>query len=196
VVRPGVIPRSEESTYYNETNLSRPRHARKTDLSRLVWALLTVRMARKNAIPVLEETLSVGKRAVQHGMVRVHTRVSERPVQEQVTLNEERAVVERRPVNRPASEADLAAFKEGEMEIRETSEKPVVSKSARVVEEVSVGKQAKQRTETVKDSVRRTDVDVQRTGGDGQAKPAKRYSGVERRKQFGNYTGTERRAAR
>jgi len=150
----------------------------------------------RDTLQVVQEDLKVGKRAVQHGVVRVHTRVSERPVQEQVTLNEERAVVERRPVNRPASEADLAAFKEGEMEIRETSEEPVVSKSARVVEEVSVGKQAKQRTETVKDSVRRTDVDVQRTGGDGQAKPAKRYSGVERRKQFGNYTGTERRAAR
>ena len=150
----------------------------------------------RDTLQVVKEDLKVGKRAVQHGVVRVHQRVTERPVQEQVTLNEERAVVERRPVNRPASEADLAAFKEGEMEIRETSEEPVVSKSARVVEEVDVRKEAKQRTETVSDKVRRTDVDVERTGGQAQPKPAKRYGGVERRKQYGNYSGKERRAAR
>ena len=65
-----------------------------------------------------------------------------------------------------------------------------------MVEEVDVRKEAKQRTETVKDKVRRTDVDVERSGGDGQAQPRKRYTGVERRKSFGNYTGMERRAAR
>jgi stress response protein YsnF len=105
-------------------------------------------------------------------------------------------VVERRPVNRPASEADLAAFKEGEMEIRETSEEPVVSKEARVVEEVDVGKEATQRTETVSDKVRRKDVEVERTGGEAQPKRAKRYTGIERRKSVGSYAGAERRAAR
>jgi uncharacterized protein (TIGR02271 family) len=148
----------------------------------------------RDTLQVVQEDLKVGKRTVERGAVRVHQRVTETPVQEQVTLNEERAVVERRPVDRPASEADLAAFKEGEMEIRETAEEPVVSKNARVVEEVSIGKEAKQRTETVSDTVRRTDVDVERTGGEAQPKRAKRYSGVERRKQFGNYSGAERRA--
>lgn len=147
----------------------------------------------RETLQVMQEELKVGKRAVQRGAVRIHRRVTETPVQEEVTLNEERAVVERRPVDRPASAADLAAFKEGEMEIRETAEEPVVSKSARVVEEVTIGREASQRTETVSDTVRRTDVDVERTGA--QPQRAGRYGGIERRKQFGNYTGAERRSA-
>jgi uncharacterized protein (TIGR02271 family) len=147
----------------------------------------------RETLQVIQEEMKVGKRAVQSGAVRVHRRVVETPVQEQVTLNEERAVVERRPVDRPASAADLAAFKEGEMEIRETTEEPVVSKSARVVEEVSIGKEANQRTETVSDTVRRTDVDVERTGGEAQPQRGGRYHGAERRKNRSNYTGAERR---
>jgi uncharacterized protein (TIGR02271 family) len=150
----------------------------------------------RDRLQVVQEDLKVGKRAVERGRVRIHQRLTERPVQEQVTLSEERAVVERRPVNRPASEADLAAFKEGEMEIRETREEPVVSKEARVVEEVDVGKETRERTETVSDKVRRKDVEVERTGGEAQPKRAKRYTGIERRKSVGSYAGAERRAAR
>jgi uncharacterized protein (TIGR02271 family) len=149
----------------------------------------------RQTLQVIQEDLKVGKRAVQRGAVRVHRRITETPVQEQVTLNEERAVVERRPVDRPATAADFAAFKEGEMEIRETSEEPVVSKSARVVEEVEVGKEASQRTETVNDAVRRTDVDVERTGQQPSSQGARRYSGIERRKSLGKYNGADRRAA-
>lgn len=148
----------------------------------------------RDTLQVMQEDLKVGKRAVERGIVRVQRRVTETPVQEQVTLNEERAVVERRPVDRPATAADLAAFKEGEMEIRETAEEPVVSKSARVVEEVDVRKEANQRTETISDTVRRTDVDIERTAGAVQPKRAKRYTGVERRKKHGGYDGVERRA--
>lgn len=149
----------------------------------------------RETLEVIQEDLKVGKRAVQRGAVRVHRRITETPVQEQVTLTEERAVIERRPVDRPATSADLAAFKEGEMEIRETSEEPVVSKSARVVEEVDIGKEATQRTETVSDTVRRTDVDVERTGERAGATASRGYSGAERRRNRGNYSGAERRAA-
>jgi uncharacterized protein (TIGR02271 family) len=95
--------------------------------------------------------------------VRVFTRVSQTPVQEQVQLREEHATIERRPVDRPATEADLAAFKEGSIEVRETAEEPVISKTARVVEEVVVGKEATERTETIDDIVRRTEVEVDRS---------------------------------
>ncbi len=61
-------------------------------------------------IPVVREELEVGKRTVAVGGVRVYARTVERPVNESVTLREEHAHVERRPVDRPASEADLAAF--------------------------------------------------------------------------------------
>jgi uncharacterized protein (TIGR02271 family) len=116
-------------------------------------------------IPVIEEELRVGKREVEGGGVRVRTRVVERPVEEAVRLREERVNVERRPVNRPVSEADLNAFREGTFELRERSEEAVVDKTARVVEEVAINKEVAERTETIRDTVRSTDVDVQETGG-------------------------------
>ena len=112
-------------------------------------------------IPVIEEELQVGKREVERGRVRVFSRVMERPVEESINLREERAKVSRQPVDRPATEADLRAFQEGSMEIRETAEIPVVQKQARVVEEVEVGKQVQERTEKVRDKVRKTEVHVE-----------------------------------
>ena len=111
-------------------------------------------------IPVVEEEISVGKRQVEHGKARIHTHVEERPVEESVRLREEKVIVERHPVNRPATDADLRATEET-IEVTETVEEPVVSKRARVVEEVTVRKEAHERTETVRDTVRRKDVDVE-----------------------------------
>ncbi len=117
-------------------------------------------------IPVMEEQLEVGKRAVERGGVRVRSRVIEKPVEEAVRLREERVSVERRPVNRPVTDADLNAFREGTLEVRERGEEAVVSKQARVVEEVVINKDVGERTETVRDAVRRTDVDVEETGAE------------------------------
>ncbi|HYC42235.1 MAG TPA: YsnF/AvaK domain-containing protein [Noviherbaspirillum sp.] len=115
-------------------------------------------------IPIVQEELRVGKRAVQRGGVRIYQRMTERPVQESVQLREEHVNIERHPVDQPATEADMAAFKEGAIELTETAEEPVVSKSARVVEEVVVGKEATERTENINDTVRRTEVDVEQLG--------------------------------
>jgi uncharacterized protein (TIGR02271 family) len=124
-------------------------------------------------IPVVEEQLNVGKREVQRGGVRVFTRTSERQVEENVTLREERARVTRRPVERPATEAELGnAFEEKAVEIRATAEEPVVAKTARVVEEVDVGKEASERTETVRDTVRKRDVEVEDLPGSRTPRPA------------------------
>lgn len=118
-------------------------------------------------IEVVEEELHVGKRAVEKGGVRVTSHVEEVPVEEQVRLREEHVEVERRPVNRPATEADLKNFREGTIEVRESSEEAVIAKDARVVEEINVRKDVDERVETVRDTVRRTDVDVERLGGNG-----------------------------
>jgi len=115
-------------------------------------------------IPVVQEELRVGKRAVQRGGVRIYQRMTEKPVQESVQLREEHVNVERHPVDQPATEADMNALKEGAIELRETAEEPVVSKTARVVEEVVVGKEATERTENINDTVRRTEVDVEQMG--------------------------------
>lgn len=125
-----------------------------------------VKHEREQVLPVVEEQLKVGKREVERGGVRVYTHMSEEPVEQQVTLREEHAHVERRPANRPATTADLQAFQEGTVEVRERREEPVVTKEARVVEEVVVGKHTTQRTETIRDRVRHTEVEVdQRDGG-------------------------------
>jgi uncharacterized protein (TIGR02271 family) len=112
-------------------------------------------------VPVVEEQVEVGTRQVRRGGVRLYTRVIERPVEETVRVRDERVTVERHPVDRSASEADLAGFKEGTVEITETDEEPVVSKQTRVVEEVVVSKAVEERTETVRETARRTEVEVE-----------------------------------
>lgn len=121
-------------------------------------------------LDVVQEELQVGKKQVARGGVRVIQRVSEKPVHELVRLREERAVVDRHPVDREATAADLSNFREGAIEIRETIEEPVVQKTARVVEEVRVGKEVREREETIEGSVRRKDVEVERLPGEGMSR--------------------------
>jgi uncharacterized protein (TIGR02271 family) len=117
-------------------------------------------------IPVVEEELAVGKRQVNRGGVRVFRHVTERPVEADVTLREERVNVERRPAERELTGAEAnQAFQEKVIEVTETVEEPVVAKTARVVGEVAVNKEAQQRTETVRDTVRKSDVEVERLPG-------------------------------
>ena len=115
---------------------------------------------REEVIPVTEEQLKVGKREVGQGRVRVRSYVVETPVQEQVNLRQENVHVERRPVDRAATGGDNL-FRERTIEAEERSEEAVVSKEARVKEELVVKKDVGQRTETVSDKVRRTEVEVE-----------------------------------
>ncbi|MBC7809081.1 MAG: DUF2382 domain-containing protein [Akkermansiaceae bacterium] len=156
----------EERTRYS--SLSAPSTATDTSYSSSATATpmaatdRTVNAGETISVPVVEEQLTVGKRSVEGGGARIHTRVVETPVTESVTLHEERVTVDRQAVNRTANAADLNnAFQETNIELRERSEVPVVAKEARIVEEVTIGKTATDRTETVSDTVRRTDVDVE-----------------------------------
>ena len=117
-------------------------------------------LSRDEMIPVIEERLVVGKREVDRGRVRVRSYVVERPVEEQVRLHEERVTIERHPVDRALTDMDRDAFKERTIEATSISEEAVVSKEARIVEEVSVHKESADRTETVRDTLRRTEVEV------------------------------------
>lgn len=119
-------------------------------------------------LDVVEEELTVGKREVGRGGVRVHTHVTERPVEETVRLRQENVHVERHPVDRQATDADFA-FEEGSVEVTATGEEAVVGKRARVVEEVVVHKDVEERDETIRDTVRRKDVDVEDLGSTSTA---------------------------
>ncbi len=104
--------------------------------------------------------MTVSKRTVEKGGVNVRTTMTEKPVEESVTLREENVTVERDKVDR-AVDANMGdAFKEGSFDVTTQAEVPVISKEARVVEEVVINKEMTERTETVRDTVKRTDVEV------------------------------------
>ena len=133
--------------------------------------------SKEEHIPIVEEQLRVGKREVNRGTSRVRSYVVETPVQEQVTLREEHVNIERRPVTGEYTGMNEAGdrsalFQEREIEVTETAEEAVVAKEARVKEELVVSKTAEEHVETIQDTVRRTEVDVDRgtgstTGGTG-----------------------------
>jgi uncharacterized protein (TIGR02271 family) len=129
---------------------------------------------REMAFPVVEEELRIGKRMIERGGVRIYNRVTERPVEQQVNLREERIKVEHRRVDRPASEQDMNMFREGrQIDLTETVEEPVIAKEAHVVEEVIISKEIVDHPETIRDTVRRTDVEVERLAGvEGRRAPA------------------------
>jgi uncharacterized protein (TIGR02271 family) len=144
----------------------------------------------RRSVPVVEEELQVGKRAVRRGGVRVYSHVINQPVEEEVRLREERVRVERRKVDRPVSAQDEAALRDQSVEVTEVVEEPVVSKRRRVREEVVVGKETTERVEKVRDTVQRTEVKVEKLPGDRG--PATKTSGY-REEVRGDYDDDFRR---
>jgi uncharacterized protein (TIGR02271 family) len=116
------------------------------------------------AVPVVEERLEVGKREVARGGVRVERRVTETPVEEDVRLRDERVRVERLSTDYTFHGNESDAFKEAMIEIRESHEELVVNKKPRVVEEVHIGKEVEEHTETVRETLRRGEVEVEPLG--------------------------------
>lgn len=108
----------------------------------------------------VQEELQVGKREVEAGGVRVRSRIVEKPVEQSIRLREEHVSVSRQQVDRPVTDADLPAFQDQEIELTERAEVPVVSKESRVVEEITISKDVNERTETIHDTVRNTEVDI------------------------------------
>lgn len=113
---------------------------------------------RDGTIDVVEERMVIAKREAELGRVRVRSYVRETPVEESVNLREEHVSVERRPVDRAATEAD---FRDQTIEAREFAEEAVVNKEARVVEEVALRKDVQDREEVVRDTLRKTEVEIE-----------------------------------
>jgi len=110
--------------------------------------------------------------------------------------------VERRQVNREISPEEVGRLKDQTIEVTETAEEPVVAKRARVREEVVVGRDATSRMETVRDNVRRTEVEVEQLEGKTVAAseaPGRRHAGKRNHgggpagnRQVPERTGSER----
>jgi uncharacterized protein (TIGR02271 family) len=112
-------------------------------------------------IPIVNEELRIGKREVERGGARVRSYVREVPVHEQVSLHQEHVEVERRPVNQSIRDGDMGdVFRDREIEMTERAEEAVIGKEARINEEVVIRKTEDERTESIDDTVRRTEVEV------------------------------------
>ena len=125
-------------------------------------AVDTLQAGRNEVIPIYEETAQVAKRDVNHGRVRLRSYVVETPISEEVNLRNEQVQVERRPVDRPVSAADVA-FKDRVIEAEEHTEEAFITKETRVKEEISLRKTVENQSQTVVDKVRRTEVEVEDT---------------------------------
>ncbi|WP_448603125.1 YsnF/AvaK domain-containing protein [Thermoleptolyngbya sp.] len=114
----------------------------------------------ENVLEVIEEDLQVGKTAVERGRMRIYSVVTEREVSQDVALRDETLRVSRRPVNRQVEiRPDL--FQERSFEMVEMDEIALVGKTARVVEEVVLGKEVAEKIETIKETLRRQDVEIE-----------------------------------
>jgi stress response protein YsnF len=125
----------------------------------------------EEVIPLAEETLIVGKQTVTSGTTTVRRFVVETPVEQQVSLYDEKVIVERRkPVTDVATGETLTELT---IEMIETSEVPVVGKGVKLREEVVVRRERTSRVETVRDSVRRDEIEIMQSG---EKRPALAYS--------------------
>ena len=105
-----------------------------------------------------------GKSEGPAGAARVRSFTHEAPAEEQVTLLDETITVENRPSGRHLSDSEMDAgdlFKERIFEVAAMREEPVVTKVTVVREEVIIRKTMKERIETIRDTVRQTQVEVE-----------------------------------
>jgi uncharacterized protein (TIGR02271 family) len=116
----------------------------------------------EEVLRLAEEQLEVGKRLVQEGTTRIRRFVVETPVEKQVTLHEEHVKVIRRAISDPQSMRNID-WAEKTIEMNETVEEPVVTKSAHLMEEVVIQKEGSDQVKTVRDKVRRQQVEVERS---------------------------------
>jgi uncharacterized protein (TIGR02271 family) len=125
-------------------------------------ATTPARLAEKEEVVRLaEERLNVGKRVIDAGFTRVRRFVIEKPVEANVTLHEEHVEVMRRAISDPGYVKDID-WTDRMIEVPETDEEAVVDKSARIAEEVVIRKTGSDRVKTVRDTVRRQELEVER----------------------------------
>lgn len=118
----------------------------------------------EEVIALSEEQIAVGKRMVNRGTTRVRRFVVETPVEENVTLRSEQVSIQRRAVAAGATVPD-SSFTDKVVEFKETDEEAIVGKTARVKEEVVIRKDVADRVETIHDTVRREEVEIEKVPG-------------------------------
>lgn len=115
-----------------------------------------------NTLELLEERLTVNKDKIVAGLLKVGKHVVAEQRSVNVELTEEQAHIERNPVNRPTDRA--IGDDNRTVEVQLEAERANVSKQTYVTEEVNVDKIAQTRTETINETVRHEELDVQKDG--------------------------------
>ena len=118
-------------------------------------------LAKEEVLRLAEEQLDVGKRQVETGRARVRRFVIEKPVESQVTLHEEHAEMLRRAVTDHSPVRDVD-WTDKVIEITETAEQAVINKTAHIAEEVVIRREGSDHVETVRDTIRRQQVELER----------------------------------
>lgn len=121
--------------------------------------------AATQVVPVGEERLNVATRTELGETTRIRRRVIAAPVEQDVTLREERVVVERRPVAAPLGDAKRGdVLSETVIEMTDSRQVPQVWKSVHVAEEVVLRREVTERKERVREMLRRDVVEVEHEG--------------------------------
>lgn len=133
---------------------------------------LTGDESEEDILRLAEEQIEVGKRLVSEGSTRVRRYTVTDQVSEDISLHEQHADIFRRSVNEPALAGEVD-WSEKTVEVAETHEQPVINKTTHVKEEVVVRTDGSERTETINDTVRRQEVDIDhaRAGLDNELSP-------------------------
>jgi stress response protein YsnF len=121
-------------------------------------------LPNEEILRLAEEQLDVGKRVIHEGTTRIRRFVTETPVEANVTLHEEHARVIRQASTDPNFIRDVD-WTDKTIEVAETIEEPVISKSVHITEEVLIRKEATDTVRTVRDKIRRQQVEVEKGPG-------------------------------
>jgi uncharacterized protein (TIGR02271 family) len=133
--------------------------------------------AAPEVLKLAEEQLQVGKELIESGRTRVRRFVTERDASVDVSLHEEHAEVLRRAITDPKYVGDVD-WADKSIEFIETAEHPLVSKTARIVEEVSFKRVGADHVETIRDKIRRQQAEVEHLPPGGKASPETRFGKV------------------
>jgi uncharacterized protein (TIGR02271 family) len=111
-------------------------------------------------VPISEEQVKVGTREVEAGAVRLRKIVHTETVNQPVELRREEVIVERVAAGTPCSIPDHA-FVEGTINVPLKREQAVVEKTTSVVGEVRLNKTSESETETIRETLRKEDVEIE-----------------------------------
>lgn len=151
---PGINPTAGKQ-FAGETN-DRPAEPLRTSL--------TGDESEADILRLAEEQVEVGKRLVSEGSTRVRRYTVTDTVSEDISLHEQHADIFRRSVNEPALAGEVD-WSEKTVEVAETHEQPVINKTTHVKEEVVVRTDGSDHTETINDTVRRQEVEIDHARG-------------------------------